>query len=98
MYLVLTTRMHGMVHALKGGVPVVAVDPISGGAKVQRQAKLAGWPAVLTADELSEKTLREALDYCLTSGARDAARACAERARELLLPVRDEFVAALCGG
>lgn len=97
MDLVVTSRMHGMVHALKSGVPVVAVDPISGGAKVRRQADLLGWPAVFTADELSEAALHEALDYCLTLEARAAARACAERARRLLRPTREEFVAAMRG-
>ena len=35
---VVTTRLHGLVLALKNGVPAVAVDPIRGGAKVRRQA------------------------------------------------------------
>lgn len=65
MDVVVTTRVHGMVHALKQGLPAVAVDPISGGAKIRRQAEAVGWPVVLTADGLSEKALHEALDYCL---------------------------------
>ena len=36
---VVTTRMHGLVLALREGVPAVTVDPIAGGAKVSRQAK-----------------------------------------------------------
>ena len=96
--LVVTTRMHGMVHALKAGVPVVAVDPISGGAKIRRQAEVVGWPAALTADDLSEGALHDALDYCLTPEAKTTARACATKAAELLRPVRDEFVAALNSG
>lgn len=95
MDLVVTTRMHGMIHALKSGVPAVAVDPISGGAKIRRQAETVGWPAVLTADELSDEALREALDFCLTPEARAVARACAERAEELLRKARAEFVAAM---
>lgn len=95
MDLVVTSRMHGMVHALKSGVPVVAVDPISGRAKIQRQAQLLNWPAILTADQLTEKALHRALDYCLTQQARTTAQACAEHARDLLQPTREEFVAAL---
>jgi hypothetical protein len=98
MDLVVTTRMHGLVHALKAGVPVVAVDPISGGAKVRRQAEVVGWPAVLTADNLSEKALQDALDYCLTSGAKTTALACAKEAENLLRPTREEFIAALRDG
>ena len=33
---------------------------------------------------LADRPLEEALDYCLTDGARTLARACAERARQLL--------------
>src|SRR5215210_4715104 len=43
---VLTTRLHGLVLALKAGVPTVAVDPVAGGAKVARQAQRIGWPHV----------------------------------------------------
>ena len=50
MDLVVTTRVHGTVLALKHGVPAVVVDPISGGAKVQRQARTIGWPVVFSAD------------------------------------------------
>lgn len=98
MDVVVTTRMHGMVHALKAGVPAVVVDPISGGAKVRSQAEAVGWPAYLTADELSEEALHEALDFCLTPEARTTARSCAERAAELLRQEKSEFVAALRDG
>lgn len=90
--LVVTTRMHGLVHALKNGVPALAVDPISGGAKVQRQAEAVGWPAVLTADTLTAARLHAALDFCLTSEARETAGACARRADEALRPLRERFI------
>ncbi len=45
---VITTRLHGLVLALKNGVPVLAVDPVAGGAKVAAQAAGWDWP-VLTA-------------------------------------------------
>ena len=44
---VVTTRLHGMVLALKQGVPVLAVDPVTGGAKVAAQAAAWGWPVLL---------------------------------------------------
>lgn len=47
--LVVTSRLHGMVLALKNGVPALAVDPVVGGAKVAAQALAWGWPAVLAA-------------------------------------------------
>jgi hypothetical protein len=39
---VITTRLHGLVLALKAGVPVLAIDPILGGAKVTGQAHAPG--------------------------------------------------------
>src|SRR5262249_19582129 len=54
MDVVLTTRMHGLVLAIKHGVPVVAVDPVIGGAKVQRQAATLGWPAAFTFDAVDD--------------------------------------------
>ena len=44
---VVTTRLHGLVLALKQGVPVLAVDPVTGGAKVAAQAAAWGWPVAL---------------------------------------------------
>jgi hypothetical protein len=44
---VVTTRLHGLVLALKQGVPVLAVDPVAGGAKVAAQAAACGWPVLL---------------------------------------------------
>ncbi|HEY8480447.1 MAG TPA: polysaccharide pyruvyl transferase family protein [Spirillospora sp.] len=46
--LVVTTRLHGLVLALKNGVPALAVDPVAGGAKVTAQARAWPWPAVVT--------------------------------------------------
>ncbi len=95
---VVTTRMHGLVHALRAGIPVLAVDSISGGAKVKSQAVAVGWPAILTADELSEDRLAEMLDYIFTGEARTTARACAARAANALRPVREGFFSTLRDG
>lgn len=85
---VVTTRLHGTVLALKAGVPVLAVDPIAGGAKVSRQALSLDWPAVFGVDQLRHADLAAALDWCLTSEARLRAEACAARAAGNLLDVR----------
>jgi hypothetical protein len=49
---VLTDRLHGLVLALRVGVPPIAVDPVVGGAKVTAQARACGWPAVLPAERI----------------------------------------------
>jgi hypothetical protein len=76
---VVTTRLHGLVLALKNGVPVVAVDPVSGGAKVSAQARAWGWP-VLATDQLSTTALDEALAYALSPVGRVAAHSAAAEA------------------
>jgi hypothetical protein len=90
---VVTTRMHGLVLALRHGVPAVAVDPVPGGAKVRRQADVLHWPAVLTVDELSVETLGRHLDWALGADARRTARMCALRGRQALADVRSELLA-----
>ncbi|GDY33374.1 polysaccharide pyruvyl transferase family protein [Gandjariella thermophila] len=49
---VVTTRLHGLVLALRAGRPALAVDPIAGGGKVTAQARALGWPALVAADEV----------------------------------------------
>lgn len=44
--LVLTTRFHGAVIAMRQGVPFIALDHIRGGAKVLPLLRDSGWPAV----------------------------------------------------
>jgi len=92
---VVTTRLHGLVLALRAGVPAVAIDPIAGGAKVLRQAGALGWPHALPADELSDARLREALDCCLSAEGREAARACGERAVYAMGDIRERFLTSL---
>lgn len=94
MDVVLTTRLHGTVLSLKNGVPVVAIDPIAGGAKIHCQAETIGWPVVFTADTVTDEALQEAFDYCLTEEARDKARECGDRAKRNLKDVHAEFIAA----
>lgn len=41
-----TTRLHGAVMAIKNGVPVVAIDPEKGGTKIVDQMNKIGWALV----------------------------------------------------
>jgi Polysaccharide pyruvyl transferase len=91
---VVTTRLHGLVLALKHEVPALAIDPVAGGAKISQQASAVGWPVVRTADALDPTDLNAALDYCLSDEARELARECAEKATTALQTVQEEFHAA----
>jgi hypothetical protein len=80
MDVVVTTRLHGLVLALKNGVPVVAVDPGNEGFKIRRQAEAVGWPVVFTAGEADDDALRAAVEFCRSPEARTLAASCAARA------------------
>jgi hypothetical protein len=95
MDLVLTTRLHGLVLALKNGVPALAIDPISGGGKVRRQAETIGWPLVFASEKLDDAELARGFDYCLQAEAKARARRCCEEARGKLVDMRRALVAAL---
>jgi hypothetical protein len=98
MDVVVTTRLHGLVLALKHGVPVLAIDPVAGGAKVRRQAETIGWPHVVTADALASADLHATLTELLTPSARERAGACGRGAARAAAAVRSDFLAALRDG
>jgi hypothetical protein len=80
--LVITMRMHGLVLALKHGVPALAVDPVAGGAKVTAQAQAWHWPAVVTpgpTGAVDAGTMHRWRDWCLSAPGRQAARRAAQR-------------------
>ena len=91
----MTTRLHGLVLALKNGVPAVAIDLVPGGGKISRQCRVIDWPVLLDGGGLTIDALRQAFTYCLSEDARSKARACAERARQGVQEIRDEFIAAV---
>lgn len=66
--LVVTDRLHGMVLALRAGVPTLTVDPVEGGAKVTAQARACGWPAVVPAEQLDACALNHWWDWCMSTG------------------------------
>jgi hypothetical protein len=99
MDVVLTTRLHGTVLALKNGVPVLAIDPVAGGgAKIRRQAETIGWPVIFEGDAVTDDDLERAFNFCLSPEARDKARQCAEGAARVVAGMREEFVAFLTRG
>jgi hypothetical protein len=79
--LVVTTRLHGMVLALRNGVPALVVDPVHGGAKVLAQARQLDWPAALSVSDLrhGDGPLHRWWDWCLSTAGRTAARHLASR-------------------
>lgn len=95
---VVTTRLHGLVLGLRVGTPVLAVDPVAGGAKVAAQASAVGWPEVLLPDEVDETAVGAALDRLLDGHRRADVDAALSRADRALTVVGDELGAWLGAG
>ncbi|GHF64862.1 polysaccharide pyruvyl transferase [Streptomyces mashuensis] len=76
---VVTTRLHGLVLGLRAGLPVLAVDPVDGGAKVAAQAAALAWPAVVPAGRVTGAELGRWWTWCCSPAGR--ARAAWVRAR-----------------
>jgi hypothetical protein len=74
--LLLTNRLHGLVFGLKAGVPVLAIDAITGTAKVTLQARVLDWPACLPIDDATDERMDSLVDWCLTDEAKAKAQAC----------------------
>src|SRR4029453_14197084 len=91
----LTNRLHGLVYALKAGVPVIALDSVRGGDKLAAQARVLDWAAVATVEQASLDWLEKQLDWCLSSEGRAAAQAIAGRARSFLDDFPQQLRAAL---
>jgi hypothetical protein len=91
MDVVLTTRLHGLVLSLKAGVPVVALDPIAGGAKLTRQANTLQWPWCFPAGTPVD-VVRVAVTECLGETERKRARTVADVALDEIDRLRVDFV------
>jgi hypothetical protein len=91
----LTTRLHGAVISLKNGVPVVAIDAISGGGKVLQQANAIGWSEAFAIDHVTDAHLDDALARCLHPTGRDRARSCTAAARATLAGFCRDFADAI---
>jgi Polysaccharide pyruvyl transferase len=94
---VITTRVHGLVMALRNSIPALVIDPIAGGAKVRRQADAVGWPIAFNADQISDSLLGKAFDRCLSEEMRRQAARCGHAAREQVAALRKELIATLRG-
>lgn len=92
---VVSTRLHGCVLSLAKGTPVVAIDPVPGGAKVAAQMSTIGWPCTFSADDVTTQRLAEGIEWCLTPEARDAARGIAAALEPHLDALRDELLHAV---
>jgi peptidoglycan/xylan/chitin deacetylase (PgdA/CDA1 family) len=90
--MVITTRLHGLVLALKNGVPVIAIDPVIGGGKISRQGREIDWPVTFGVANLTDAGLRGALSFCLSDEARRRARACARDASNRVVAIRERFI------
>ena len=93
--LVVTDRLHGLVLALRAGVPALAVDPVEGGAKVTRQARACDWPALVPADGLDGRRLDRWWQWCLTAGRVTARQIAAEFRQGVVRDGADRLVEAL---
>ncbi len=94
---VVSMRLHALVLGLKHGRPVIAVDPVVGGAKVTAQARALGWPLLVPGEELSVTALDEALARTRADGVAATVTAAAERGRAGNQDARTWFVRALVG-
>jgi hypothetical protein len=96
--LVVTTRLHGLVLALRAGLPALAVDPVAGGGKVTAQARAWHWPALLAAEHAADRARLDAQwDWCLSPAGRHAAGAAATRATQNAEPLLAALVTTLRG-
>jgi hypothetical protein len=87
--------LHGLVLALRLGIPAVAIDVVRGGGKVTCQAATIGWPAILSGRGADAAAVGCALDWCLGTEGRGHAARCAATARRRVLETREEFLGAL---
>ncbi len=93
---VVTTRLHGLVLALRSGVPALAIDPVTGGAKVASQAAVWDWPVLLAAPDepvLDRVELGRRWDWCRSAAA--WARAATARTGPPGQPLTTDLLAAL---
>lgn len=88
----ITTRLHGTVLALKNGVPVIPIDPEPGGAKIVQQVNKLGWPIIYTAESLAEKDFTKSFNYCFTEEAKRKTYDCLSEAMLSLEDLKTNFI------
>lgn len=65
--LIITSRFHGAVEALRFGKPFIAIDQIKGGAKVFDLLAPLGWPHIYRADSVSADAIEGAAKALITA-------------------------------
>lgn len=91
-----TTRLHGLVMALKNGVPVLVIDAVPGGGKIMRQCGRIGWPNILRLEDLEDESrLDAAWRFTLSEEAKALTRSCAGKAMGDVLDLRRRLFEAL---
>lgn len=81
--LVLTSRFHGAMMAMRAGVPFIAIDQIAGGAKVEPLLRDLGWRSIYRVDAVNALAIvRDGLDLIVDPRADELARACETAIRE----------------
>ncbi|MGY1712068.1 polysaccharide pyruvyl transferase family protein [Geodermatophilus sp. SYSU D00758] len=92
---VVSMRLHALVLGVKHDRPVIACEPIAGGAKVTAQAGALGWPVVLAAEEVTGERLDAALEHCLSGQLAEPLREARDRGREADARTREWLTARL---
>ncbi len=87
----LTTRLHGMVFSIKSGVPVIAVDFISGGEKLSAQSRAIDWPMTVLAEKATPEWMDQAFEWCLSSQAYERIQYCKVAIKDSLQSIENEF-------
>lgn len=89
--LIITTRLHGLVLSLKNGIPALAIDPISGGAKISQQADAISWPYIFDVDTLTKQELIKAYDECICGKAQNLVNESFDLAKRKLSRIENEL-------
>jgi len=92
---VITTRLHGLVLAMRQGVPAVVIDAIEGGAKVSAQVMTLGWPYVIASDSCHRELLDDYFARCIEAEALQLAADCPERAIARIGALKSGFLDSL---
>ncbi|MFA5950050.1 MAG: polysaccharide pyruvyl transferase family protein [Hyphomicrobium sp.] len=86
-----SSRLHGLVFAIKNNVPVVAIDAIAGGAKVTAQTQALNWPHLLDGDTCQVEDIARHVDMCMNGETQKVIARALTTARERLDDLRKEF-------
>ncbi len=79
--LIITSRFHGGVLALRNMIPYIAIDQIAGGAKVSSLMNPTGWPYVFRADSVAMETVCNTAEHLIAESPVPLMREIAERCR-----------------